>query len=358
MNCIEAEPHVSALCDGETIPAEAVQHIHTCAACRATLAEYAHIGTELRVAAAMESEMLRPLELPQRRRTVDFLWRRVPVPRFALAALLVAVVAAGASVPLVRAQQRPLWFQFGYTLDPGALITSSQVAKAGYDETGSSMTFVNGSFLSTALRIRVESVSTDDVVLRCRAVPARLEATGDGQRTLRPPDAVALNDAPVVHYRPGQQLTIPIEGGGMVYLKGEVSEQQPKIAFGAPLEPPSNHLSMRGPVLVSEGRVLAELAGGGATTGTGMAVAVGAGNEGQFLFALEPFAGAVPGRIEWGQMSFTLEGRPYRLVAAAPLVGGEQPRTVWVRHDPAPVKNGFLANVRVGESVPLGVNYD
>ena len=118
MTCIEAEPHVSAVCDGEPIPAEAAEHISTCAACRATLAEYAQIGMELRVTAAMESETLPRLELPQRRRAFDFLWHRVRVPRFALAALIAAVVAAGASVPFVRAQQRPLWFQFGYTLDP------------------------------------------------------------------------------------------------------------------------------------------------------------------------------------------------------------------------------------------------
>ena len=68
-----------------------------------------------------------------------------------------------------------------------------------------------------------------------------------------------------MHYRPGQQLAIPIEGGGAVYLKGEVYEQQPKIAFDIPLEPPSNQLSMRGPVLISEGRVLAGMSGGGAT---------------------------------------------------------------------------------------------
>ena len=96
MTCIEAEPHISAVCDGEPIPAEAAEHISTCAFCRATLGEYAQIGTELRVTAAMESETLPPLELPQRRRAFDFLCHRVPVPRFALAALIVATVAAGA----------------------------------------------------------------------------------------------------------------------------------------------------------------------------------------------------------------------------------------------------------------------
>ena len=171
MTCIEAEPHVSAVCDGEPIPSDAAEHISTCVACRTTLAEFARIGTDLRIAIAMDSETLPQLELPQRRRVLDILGHRVPVPRLALAALIIAIIVATASVSLVRAQQRPLWFQFGYTLDPGGQVSDYRLAKAGFDETGASMAMVNGAMLSTALRIRVESVSYDDVVLRCRAVP-------------------------------------------------------------------------------------------------------------------------------------------------------------------------------------------
>ena len=353
MTCIEAEHHVSAVCDGEPIPAEAAEHINTCAACRTTLAEYAQIGTELRVAVAMDSETLPRLLLPQRRRAFDFLWYRVPVPRFALAVLMVAVVVAAASVPLVRAQQRPLWFQFGYTLEPGGQISLYQVAKPGFDQTQTSMTLVNGAYISTVFRIRVESVSNDDVIVRCHAVPGKMEPTSDGGRMLAydggVPGDVPLNEAPAVHYKPGQQLMIPIEGGGTIYLKGEVYEQQPKIAFRIPLEPPSNQLVMRGPVLISEGVVFAEMSGGSATAEPGTAVTVAAGNYGTFLFALQPFPGSVQGQIEWGQMTFTVDGRPFRLVAAAPLASGDQPRPVWVRHDPTPVQGASIGWVRLGE---------
>lgn len=348
MTCIEAEPHVSAVCDGEPISAEAAEHISTCVACRATLADYAQIGTELRVAAAMDSKTLPGLELPQRRRAFDFVWRRVPVPRFALAALIVAVVAAGVSVRLVSAQQRPLWFQFGYTLDPVGPIPQSRVAKAGFDETGGKMMMVNGALLSTALRIRVESVSNDDVVLRCRAVPGNMALTSNGG-TMRAPDDLPLNGAPAVHYKPGQQLAIPIEGGAAVYLKGDVYEQQPKIAFGVPLEPPANELAIRGPVLISEGQVLIDFSGGGATAQPGTAVSLVAGNHGTFLFALVPFPGSVQGQIEWGQMTFTVAGRRFHMVAAAPLASGEQPRPVWVRYEPKPVEGASFGTVRLGE---------
>jgi len=346
MTCIEAEPHVSALCDGEPVPAEAVEHFNACETCRITLAEYARIGTELRVAAAMDTEALTRLDVPRRRRTFDFLWRRVPVPRFALAALMVLTGAAVASVPLVRAQQRPLWFQFGYALEPGGKMSSLRVATPGFEE--STMTMVKGAPGSAALRIRVESVSTNDVVVRCRAVPGRMEPTSDGGRVFHYPDSgVSLKYAPAVHYKPGEQLTIPIEGGGAIYLKGDVYEQQPKIAFGYSLEPRSNQLVMRWPVLVSDGEVLAELSGGTATAGPGSAVTVAAGNHGRFLFALEPFPGAIEGKIEWGQMTFAVDARSFRLVAAAPLASGEQPRPVWVRHDPNPAQVRSIGSVRL-----------
>ena len=175
-----------------------------------------------------------------------------------------------------------------------------------------------------------------------------MRQTGNGESSLLPPDELPLSDAPAVHYKPGQQLTIPIAGGGTVYLKGEVYEQQPKIAFGVPLEPLSNHLAMRGAVLTSEGHVVTEFLNSGATADLGKAVTLGAGSEGTFLFALEPFPGAVQGQIEWGQMTFTVDGRPFHLVAAAPLTSGDQPRPVWVRHDRTPMQRESIGVVQLG----------
>jgi hypothetical protein len=149
-----------------------------------------------------------------------------------------------------------------------------------------------------------------------------------------------------VHYKPGQQLAIPIEGGGTLYLSGEVYDQQPKIAFGAPLEPSSRELIMRGPVLTSDHQVISDMPGGGAA---GTAVTIAADKHGTFQFALTPFPDAVQGQIEWGQMTFAVNGRSFHLVAAAPLTGGEQPRPVWVRYDPTPVEGESIGAVRLGE---------
>ena len=48
MKCEDAAEHVSALCDGETIPRVAAKHIGECEVCRARLSAYSTMGAELR----------------------------------------------------------------------------------------------------------------------------------------------------------------------------------------------------------------------------------------------------------------------------------------------------------------------
>ena len=60
-----------------------------------------------------------------------------------------------------------------------------------------------------------------------------------------------------------------------------------------------------------------------------------AGTNGTYRFALHPFPGAVEGEANWGEITFKLAEQEYRLMAAAPMTGGDQPRTVWVRREAA-----------------------
>jgi len=56
MECEGAKPFVSALHDGEAAPAEAVEHIKACRACRQRLRDYAEIAAELRLLASEAEE--------------------------------------------------------------------------------------------------------------------------------------------------------------------------------------------------------------------------------------------------------------------------------------------------------------
>jgi hypothetical protein len=42
----------------------------------------------------------------------------------------------------------------------------------------------------------------------------------------------------------------------------------------------------------------------------------------------------VAAEAEYGQAGFKLEGHDYVLFSATPITGGQQPRGIWVYHDP------------------------
>lgn len=349
MNCDEAEAYVSDVYDGEQVPPIAAQHIEACERCRRVLNDYSRMGAELRLAAAMEPIELPPLRLTPRTRRFDWLWRRASVPRFALASLVACLILAIATISLVRAQSRPLWFEFGYGFQNSGDLFHYTVAKDGYDEPQAIMGFANGVMMAAALRVKVENISDDDVVLRCRAVPAKVQMHPGGGKLLGPPDGgVSLDAAPTIHYKPGESLVIPIEGGGTLYLKGDVLDHQPRLAFGLPLEPAADKLVFRSPVLTSSDQLIGELNGATAiATNETYGIIFQAGQNGRFTFALHPFSGAVQGELNWGEITFKLTDTKYRLLAAAPITGGDQPRPVWVRLDP-----GSTGDVALG-SMPV-----
>ena len=349
MNCAEAELYISPLYDGEQVPSSAAQHIAVCESCRRVLQDYSHMGVELRLAATMEPEQLPPLKLFPQKRPFDVLWRRVSIPRFALAALLAGLVLATTAVSIVRAQSRPLWFQFGYGFHESNEVSHYTVAKNGYDDTQASLSFVNGALMAVALRVRVEGLSSGEAVLRCRAVPAKTETTSTGVKLLGSPEGgVSLDHVPTVHYRPGESLAISIEGGGTLYLKGDVLDHQPNIAFGFPLEPAPGKLIVRSPILTGSEQLIGEIDGATAVASDETrGVNFQTGSNGSFTFALRPFPGAVQGKLTCGEITFKLAGKNFRLIAAAPITGGDQPRPVWVRHNPQPTATVTLGTIPI-----------
>ncbi|HEY3455795.1 MAG TPA: hypothetical protein VGK64_14410 [Bryobacteraceae bacterium] len=349
MNCAEAELYVSSLYDGQQVPPSAAQHIAACESCRRVLQDYSHMGVELRLAATMAPEQLPPLKLFPQKHPFNVLWRRVSIPRFALAAVLAGLVLATTAVSILRAQSKPLWFQFGYGFHESDEVSHYTVAKKGYDDTQATLSFVNGAPVAVALRVKVESLSDDEAVLRCRAVPAKTETTSTGLKRLGSPEGgVSLDHVPAVHYKPGESLAISIEGGGTLYLKGDVLDHQPSIAFGFPLEPAPGKLIVRSPVLTGSDQLLGEINGATAVASDETrGVNFQTGSNGSFTFALRPFPGAVQGKLTCGEVTFKLAGKNFRLVAAAPITGGDQPRFVWVRRDPQPTATVALGTIPI-----------
>src|SRR5260370_1664729 len=96
MNCEEGGEFVSDLCDGETIPREAAEHVGACGACRARLNAYAAMGAELnRVASLDQAITLTTVSLEKKERARLNWWRRrktMTIPRFASVSMLALVL--------------------------------------------------------------------------------------------------------------------------------------------------------------------------------------------------------------------------------------------------------------------------
>lgn len=331
MSCLEFEIYASAMCDGEPIPAAAARHISGCASCQSKVNAYAELGAQLRQAASLqhdpESGTAGLLEAARARGSSpwSFLSQRTPVPRYSLALVTVLIVSL-AVTSLVRAQSRPMWFLFGITTDPAATAASWTPAQDGYDDQMALSR--SGPTDVIVIRVRVNHVSETCVSLR---------ATARGFGSF--PDTfgykLPIDDAPTLSFTPGHDLDIPVEGGGTVRLVGRILDHQPRIAWGLPLELEATQFVIRSPVLVSEIGRIADIVGATAIARADKdCVFFAAGAAGNFLFALREFPGAVKAQLNWGDLSFRLDGKQYRLVTPAPMTGGEQPATAWVRHDP------------------------
>ena len=98
------------------------------------------------------------------------------------------------------------------------------------------------------------------------------------------------------------------------------------------LLPEPGEFRLCSPVLVRDNQVLVNIAGSMvAATETDPATALYSPGLGRFVFSTVPFQGAVEGKLQFSQISFTLEDKSYLLLTGAPISRSEH---VWVLHQP------------------------
>ena len=88
------------------------------------------------------------------------------------------------------------------------------------------------------------------------------------------------------------------------------------------------------PVLVRDNQVLVNITGSivaATETDTDPATALYSPGLGRFVFSTVPFQGAVEGKLQFSQISFTLEDKSYLLLTGAPISRSQH---VWVLHQP------------------------
>jgi len=369
MTCQEAQPFVSALHDGQTVSMEAAEHIGDCSTCKERLREYAQMSEELRLLASAGPEVT-PASLPalpaRACRWTHTLTARVLVPRFALGLGVLLIAALSLSLGVMRAQVGSLWFQFNVTSPErnGSWGNEVQAGYRGKVAVVSRDRPSGGAKDLLASIINVDEVESRLVRLSVRARRFGVALLGSPERPMqeshevRPTfkemerEMLATTTPRQYEYIPGQELEIPVEGGGKLLLTGRVLERRAN-SWGRedyPLDPKVDQIVLNEPALVRDNQLLVKGVGSASAYGGDPYVAVLVPKEGLFGFLLKPIDGAVEAEAEYGQVRFKLGGHDYVLFAATPVTGGPQPRGIWVYHDPnyQPSKAGGIGSIGSG----------
>jgi hypothetical protein len=324
MNCQEAAEFVSCLCDGETIPRPAAEHIGECETCRARLAEYAQIGAELRRAASLQLEVEPAIRVWKKDRSSPTWWEKgwgvVRIPRFVFALLIVAIVALGSSLVVVKVRARTQGTVLMLTAKPsdGAPL---HCALSLEDEKRASCPIV----ANHAYEFRVISATPDRIELGVRVgSPADVSnSTANLGRLVEKPYL----------FEPGQKLEIPIPGGGTVVVTGELMDYMPSYLATDPseqIDAKAGELRLISPLLFRGKEVVLDFGQESVTvSGPNEGIDFYVPGQGIFYLSLSPLEGSVKGHIDMSRIAFELDGESYTILSGAPIARGAD---IWVLH--------------------------
>ena len=338
MKCEESAEFVSALCDGETIPREAAEHIGECETCRATLNAYSTMGAELRRLASLEERTEFKAGSWKKEQRVRLNWWRkgrttMRIPRFAFALMLGMILLLSGGLVLVRARTgtgEPV-LVLTYKIPPHGRTARCTITTDGNPRTNRCNYSTGGT--SGLLTVNTRFVSKEGQRTEL-GVRTRYETQA---RSLGMSNTDNLKDVPeeMVWIEPGNKQEISVPGLGEVELTGEYLDHVPALLFrpDEALDAQKNEFRIVSPVLIRGKEVVFNL-GGSNSTDSGdpdAALMVYFPGEGRYLISTVPFEGAVEGNVELGQIKFSLEGQDYALLTAMPTTRSEH---VWVTHEP------------------------
>lgn len=329
MKCDDAAKFVSALCDGETIPREAGEHIRDCETCRGRLAEYAQMGAELRCAASAEQAGAaadRDWKISERIKAAWWQrgWETMRIPRLVFALLLVAILALGSSLVMIKARARNQGTVLVLTAKPsnGEAITCAlslvdlKAATCGSFGPDKSFDF------------RVIAEDGDRIQIGVKV--------GPGAKALADPATgmLSLDSQPENQYWivPGQKLEVPVPGTGNLVMTVVRLDHMPPLSSrpDEQLDPEEGELRFVSPVLVRDNEVVSDFGGMNAFAKRDWVVEFYAAGDAHYKISLSPLEGGVQGNVEMGRVTFKLKDESYMFLLAAPATREQH---VWILRD-------------------------
>ncbi|HEX3437708.1 MAG TPA: hypothetical protein VHT24_13145 [Pseudacidobacterium sp.] len=366
MTCDEAAEFVSVLCDGETIPRAAAEHVGTCASCQARLEEYMEMGAELRLTASLaikESVSPRVWNSPQS--TFPIWWQKgwgtMRIPRLAFAILIAAIVALGSTLAVVkvRAHSDGTVVMLKIARPEGNPVGCPLSTEDKNQATCAFIGQMNGKIIG--YRIDLISREGDRVELAVRT-----KTFGPLSGTFSLSD-IQNEPQKQIFFEPGQTVKLDVDGSESLTVTGEWFDHMPAFigSSSRELDPGPKELRLVSPVLLSDKQVLGDLEGGSAIVDkTGQGVEIYMPGEGRFVLSLSPMQGAVQARVALNRISFQDGGRSYAFLTGSPVTGGEH---IWVLHeahfkrldqagDNAFIGSGYLQQLVPGAMIPAETN--
>ncbi len=333
MICDDAAEYVSALCDGETIPPTAAQHIATCPDCQARLNDYLALGVELRRTASLELTDKAPSRSwtkPQNRIAMWWQkgWTVMRIPRLAFASLLVLIMGLATTllVGKVRAHSDGTVVLLN-TAAPNRPLADCPLSTQDKNQATCSW---YGKIGSQFLAYKVRLLSRDGrrvlLAIRTRTYPAASV----------PKDIYSferdIDPAREVWFEPGEPLKLDVFGVGTITLAGEWLDHMPIMGM---LDPGPRELRFGSPLLLKDKAVVGDLKNviGGiySQDDPDRAAAFYIPGEGRFLISPLPMKGAIEAHVALGRISFDEGGHSWELVNGVPVCRADH---IWVLHQP------------------------
>jgi hypothetical protein len=332
MICDDAVEYVSALCDGETIPSVAAQHIGSCPDCQARLNDYLALGVELRRTASLELAdhvPSRTWSKPQNRVATWWQkgWGTMRIPRLAFAVLVVGIVVLASALVVNRARA---------TNTGTVVLLSTEVPNGWKDDCPLSTQakdqscYADGHVGSNFLAYKITLLSRDGnrVLLDIRTLAYPVAS---GSHNLSP-FVNSTEPGKKVWFEPGEPLKFDVPGVVALTLKGVWMDHVPILGK---LDPGPNELRLGRPLLLKDNVVVGDLSSSiGGIYGQddpNWAMVFYIQGQGRFVVSELPMKGAVEAQVALGRVSFQAAGHSWELVSGVPV---SRAKHLWVIYQP------------------------
>jgi len=334
MICDDAAEFVSALCDGETIPADAASHIGGCPECAARLRDYLALGIEMRRTASIN--LAQPLAFPRWERPQNLLatwwqkgWTFMRIPKLAFVFLIagLVVLASFVAVGNVRARTTGKVVLLN-SVGPRGPICDCPLSTEDPSRPGCLWYGKIGSLL-VAYQVQLLERDGDRVRLAIRTHTAPVTP---GTHLFSPSD---LDNTPAREFwfEPGERLNVDVSQVGTVTVTGEWLDHMPVLIGKEDLSPSPNEIRFASPLMLRDGVVVGDLIGsiGGtfSTDDRDYASAIYIPGEGRFLISQVPMKDAIEAKVKMSRVSFEDGGHEWELVNGAPITRADH---LWVLH--------------------------